>query len=72
MRKAIGFERLQRICEDKRFKSNGNGYYFVACKRGIPFCNARVCPEWNDLEDAAEPLVSLKAINEKLKSSSTL
>ena len=67
MKKAIGFEELKKACEDKWFEDRGNGHYFIKCKRGIPFCNERVCPVWNSLEDEKVVPMSLKDLNLKLK-----
>jgi hypothetical protein len=67
MDKVISFPIFKRICEDKYFEDRGNCFYFIKCKRGIPFCNERVCPEWNKLKDAPAPLLSLREINNTLK-----
>ena len=66
MRKLISFEQLQKICEDKKFESRGNGFFFVRCKKGCPFCNERVCPEWNTLEKFEKPIMSLSEINKRI------
>lgn len=66
MTKLISFEKLREICEDKLFEHRGNCYYFIKCKRGIPFCNERVCPIWNGLENGESPLISLSEIHRRL------
>lgn len=65
MKKLIGFDKLRQVCDDKAFDQKGKDKYFVRCKRGIPFCNERVCPIWKDLEEA-QPM-SLREINLSIK-----
>ena len=67
MSKLISFEKLREVCEDKLFDHRGDSFYFVKCKQGIPFCNDRVCPVWNSLEDPPAPNMSLREINMTLK-----
>ena len=67
MSKLISFEKLREICEDKLFDYRGGNRYFVRCKKGIPFCNERVCPIWNEMTDAPESSMSLREINMSLK-----
>lgn len=66
MRKLIEFEQLKAVCEDKKFENRSGFNYFIKCKRGIPFCNERVCPVWNDLDDEPEETLSLREINRRL------
>lgn len=65
MNKLISFEKLKEVCEDKLFEHRGNCHYFIKCKRGIPFCNERVCPIWNELEEQVGSM-SLREINRRI------
>lgn len=67
MDKVISFDIFKKACEDKYFEERGNCIFFIKCKRGIPFCNERVCPEWNKLPDYIPPLLTLREINNTIK-----
>lgn len=67
MDKLISFLEFQKICDDKYYEDRGECHYFIKCKRGVPFCNERVCIPWNALKDAPQPLLSLREINNTIK-----
>jgi len=68
LKKLISFDDFKSVCEDKFFERRGEYNYFIRCKKGIPFCNERVCIPWNKLEDVPDQILSLKEINQKLSS----
>jgi len=63
MEKLISFEIMQNMCDDRYFEDRGMCHFFIKCKKGIPFCNERVCPVWNNLKIPAPSVMSLREIN---------